>query len=142
MRGNVLIAGVIALAAAGCQHIATDANGNRALAREAGGTIIIGGRPAGCPRRYCGCALRLYLGIDDKRLDLAANWARLFPRAHPGPGKAVVWGGHVALIEEMIDAGTARLRDYNSGGGLSRIHTRSIAGAIVVDPSVKLAERR
>src|SRR5690348_6224620 len=44
-----------------------DANGN--------GTII-GGRPAGCPHNYCGCGLRIHLGISDKRFNLAWNWAR------------------------------------------------------------------
>src|SRR5690349_14525749 len=47
-----------------------DANGN--------GTII-GGRPAGCPHNYCGCGLRMYLGLADKRFNLAWNWARYFP---------------------------------------------------------------
>ena len=104
-----------------------------------GDAVIIGGRPAGCPRRYCGCGLRKYLGINDKRLDLAWNWARLFPRAHPAPGMAVVWRHHVALIVRMTGHREAVLRDYNSGRGLSRIHVRSIAGAVIVRPSSRMA---
>ena len=100
---------------------------------------IIGGRPAGCPKAYCGCGLARYLGINDARLNLAWNWARLFPKAHAGPGMAVVWRHHVALIESMTGDGVARLRDYNSGGGLSRLHVRSIAGAVVVNPSRQVA---
>ena len=42
---------------------------------------VIGGRPAGCPHAYCGCGLRKYLGLTDKRLNLAWNWARLLPHA-------------------------------------------------------------
>lgn len=103
------------------------------------GVTIIGGRPAGCPHRYCGCGLARYLGLNDARLNLAWNWARLFPRAHAGPGMAVVWRHHVALIESMSSDGTARLRDYNSGGGLSRLHERSIRGAVIVNPSRQVA---
>jgi hypothetical protein len=102
---------------------------------------IIGGRPSGCPHAYCGCGLRLYLGISDPRLNLAWNWARFFPRASPGPGMAVVWGHHVALIERMVGPREAILRDYNSGGGLSRVHERSIAGAVVVNPNARTAMR-
>lgn len=103
------------------------------------GVTIIGGRPAGCPHRYCGCGLARYLGLNDARLNLAWNWARLFPRAHAGPGMAVVWRHHVALIESMSGDGVARLRDYNSGGGLSRLHERSIRGAVIVNPSRQVA---
>lgn len=102
---------------------------------------IIGGRPAGCPRAYCGCGLARYLGLKDARLNLAWNWARLFPRAHAGPGMAAVWRHHVAYIESMSGDGTAMLRDYNSGGGLSRLHERSIRGAVIVDPRSRVAMR-
>ncbi len=109
------------------------ANGNEA--------VIIGGRPSGCPRKYCGCGAARYLGLTDKRLNLAWNWARLFPRARAGAGMAVVWRHHVALIVEMVGPKEARLRDYNSGGGLSRVHVRSIAGAVVVNPHSQVASR-
>lgn len=100
---------------------------------------VIGGRPAGCPHAYCGCGLARYLGLSDKRLNRAWSWAQLFPRARPGPGMAVVWRHHVALIESMVGPREAVLRDYNSGRGLSRIHVRSIAGAIVVNPNAQVA---
>lgn len=112
----------------------------RVTARYEGGAVI-GGRPAGCPRQYCGCGAARYLGLNDKRLNLAWNWARLFPRAHPAPGMAVVWRHHVALIESVTGPREALLRDYNSGRGLSRIHVRSIAGAVVVDPRSRMAMR-
>lgn len=101
---------------------------------------VIGGRPSGCPHRYCGCGLRKYLGIEDVRLNLARNWARIFQRTSPRVGAAVVWRSHVALIVGGSH-GAWVLRDYNSGGGLSRIHTRSIAGAVFVDPTIRVAMR-
>jgi hypothetical protein len=100
---------------------------------------IIGGRPAGCPHAYCGCGLRHYLGIDDPRLNLAWNWARLFQRDVAAPGRAAVWHHHVALIEQVVGPHMALLRDYNSGRGLSRLHVRSLAGAVIVNPSIRVA---
>ncbi len=99
---------------------------------------IIGGRPAGCPHAYCGCGLRKYLGIADKRLNLARNWARLFPRvANPQPGVAAVRSGHVMYIERSAGNGRWLVRDYNSGGGLSRLHVRSVRGYLFVNPHVQ-----
>jgi hypothetical protein len=111
-----------------------DASGNA--------TQIIGGRPSDCPRKYCGCGLRKYLGINDRRLDLAIAWARLFPRrTHPAPGYAAVRPGHVMLlVSPASQDGWYVVRDYNSGRGLSRIHTRFVGrGWIFVDPSVRHA---
>lgn len=89
---------------------------------------VIGGRPAGCPHAYCGCGARLYLGIDDPRLNLAWNWTKYYHGLTP----VAVWRHHIAIIERMTGPSTAILRDYNSGSGLSRIHERSIAGARIV----------
>lgn len=103
---------------------------------------IIGGRPDGCPARYCGCGLRKYLGLADKRLNLASNWARLFPRvAGPAAGVAAVRSGHVMYIEGSAGNGQWLVRDYNSGGGLSRIHVRDVRGYIYVNPRAMLASR-
>ncbi len=96
---------------------------------DANGSQVIGARPAGCPHAYCGCGLRKYLGIDDTRLDLAWNWTKYYR----GDRAVAVWHHHVALIEQMVGPGEALLRDYNSGGGLSRLHIRSIAGAVIVN---------
>lgn len=114
---------------------------NRVYGATGNDAVVIGGRPAGCPRAYCGCGLAKYLGINDTRLNLAWNWARLFPRAHAGPGMAAVWRHHVAYIESMSSDGVALLRDYNSGGGLSRLHERSIRGAVIVNPHSRVASR-
>ena len=117
-----------------------DANGNR-VARVDQGTII-GGRPAGCPHAYCGCGLRKYLGLADKRLNLASNWARLFPHeATPRAGLAAVRNHHVMYIETSAGDGLWLIRDYNSGGGLSRIHVRDVRGYVFVNPHARMASR-
>ncbi len=119
---------------------AVDANGNR-IARVSDRGTIIGGRPEGCPHAYCGCGLRKYLGLSDTRLNLASNWARLFPHvAGPGPGIAAVRSGHVMYIESAAGDGQWLVRDYNSGGGLSRLHVRSVRGYTFVNPRAMLAK--
>lgn len=118
-----------------------DADGNRAYAMADAGQII-GSRPSGCPHRYCGCGLRKYLGLEDARLNLASNWARLFPR-EPGPraGVAAVRSGHVMYIEGSAGNGQWLVRDYNSGGGLSRVHVRDVRGYVFVNPHGAVASR-
>jgi hypothetical protein len=96
---------------------------------------IIGSRPNDCPHAYCGCGLRKYLGLSDKRLNLASNWRKLFPRAAgPAAGMAAVRSGHVMYIESAAGDGQWLVRDYNSGGGLSRLHVRDVRGYVFVDP--------
>jgi hypothetical protein len=113
---------------------AVDANGNR-VARVADEGSVIGGRPDGCPHAYCGCGLRKFLGLADKRLNLARNWARLFPHEPgPRPGLAAVRSGHVMYIESAAGNGRWVIRDYNSGGGLSRVHVRDLRGYVFVNP--------
>ena len=103
-----------------------DASGNN--------VSIIGGRPAGCPHEYCGCGLRTYLGLSDKRLNLAWNWARFFPRTSAHAGAAAVRRGHVMLLESQVSGSVWIVRDYNSGSGFSRVHERDVRGYIFVDP--------
>jgi hypothetical protein len=112
--------------------------GSRTIIDDDG--TVIGSRPDGCPHAYCGCGLRKYLGLDDKRLNLASNWARFFLR-EPGPaaGLAAVRGGHVMYIEAAAGDGLWMIRDYNSGGGLSRLHIRDVRGYVFVNP--RSAER-
>lgn len=108
---------------------------------DANGTQVIGARPHGCPFRYCGCALARYLGIQDSRLNLAANWARLFPRTNAYPGAAAVRSHHVMLLESHVGGSKWIVRDYNSGRGLSRIHVRDVRGFVFVSPTRKMASR-
>jgi len=118
-----------------------DAAGNRAYAM-ADAAQIIGGRPSDCPHSYCGCGLRKYLGLEDKRLNLASNWARLFPReSGPRAGLAAVRSGHVMYIEGAAGDGQWLVRDYNSGGGLSRVHVRDVRGYVFVNPHGAVASR-
>lgn len=99
---------------------------------------VIGGRPSGCPHAYCGCGLRKYLGLSDVRLNLAWNWARLFPRTYAHDGAAAVRSHHVMLIEHMTGPLRAIVRDYNGGRHLSYIHERSLRGFIFVNPGARI----
>ena len=121
---------------------ALNAVGSRTYAMADTGTII-GSRPAGCPHSYCGCGLRMYLGLSDVRLNLASNWARLLPRAYgPEAGLAAVRSHHVMYIESAAGNGQWLVRDYNSGGGLSRMHVRDVRGYIFVNPrAARMASR-
>jgi hypothetical protein len=79
--------------------------------------------------------LRQYLGLADTRLNLASNWARLLPHAAgPAPGLAAVRSGHVMYIEAAAGNSQWLIRDYNSGGGLSRLHVRDVRGYTFVSP--------
>lgn len=101
---------------------------------------VIGGRPAGCPHAYCGCGLRLYLGIADKSLNLAWNWARKFPRTYARAGAAAVRRGHVMLLQSHVRGTRWIVRDYNGGRHLSYIHERDVRGYVFVDPSRRFAD--
>ena len=98
---------------------------------------VVGGRPAGCPYRYCGCEVSLKVfGRIIPELNLAANWRRKFPRTTPAAGMVAARSGHVFYIQSVIDitAGTVMAYDPNSGGGRTRIHERSLRGYTIVDP--------
>ena len=109
-----------------------DANGN---------AVVIGGRPAGCPHAYCGCGLARYLGLKDKRLNLAWSWAKLFPRTSAAPGMAAVRRGHVMLLQSHVEGTRWIVRDYNGGRHLSWIHERDVRGFVFVNPHGAYAEK-
>lgn len=95
---------------------------------------IIGGRPAGCPSRFCGCGASLHLfGRIIPSLNLAANWLR-FPRAAPGTDMVAARPGHVFVLKRHITGTMWLVFDANSGGHRTRIHPRSIAGYVIVNP--------
>lgn len=113
----------------------------RAISRRAemsgvnrGGGQVVGGRPAGCPRSFCGCgaSLRVF-GRIVPGLNLAANWLR-FPRTSPAPGMVAARRGHVFVLEQHVEGDTWMAYDANSGGRATRIHARSLRGYIVVNP--------
>ena len=96
---------------------------------------VIGGRPFGCPHAYCGCSASLHVfGRIIPELNLASNWGRKFSPASPAPGMAAYRNHHVFIIESVNGDGTVVAHDGNSGGGLTRLHTVSLAGYRVVDP--------
>jgi len=91
--------------------------------------------PAGCPSRaFCGCgaAVRIF-GHSIRDLWLASNWFR-FPRAAPAPGMAAVRRHHVMVLEADLGGGVWEVFDANSGHHLTRVHARSIAGYVIVNP--------
>jgi hypothetical protein len=94
----------------------------------------VGGRPSGCPHAFCGCEASLFrFGRIIPQLNLAANWRR-FPRATPAPGMAAVRSGHVMILQAHVDGDVWNVHDGNSGGHVTREHSRSIAGYTIVDP--------
>jgi len=101
----------------------------------ASGGGVIGGRPAGCPRKFCGCEASLYVfGVIKPELNLASNWPRYFPRTVPSPGKVAARPGHVFVLIRHVEGDRWLVHDGNSGGGYTRQHVRSITGFAVVDP--------
>ena len=104
----------------------TDANGS-----------VVGDRPAGCPRAFCGCEASLYLfGRIRAELNRASNWARFFPRTSAAPGMVAVRNHHVMVLVlvSQVDGADWLVHDGNSGGGLTRRHVRSIRGYVIVNP--------
>jgi hypothetical protein len=109
-------------------------SGDRAAGEaRAGNGTVIGGRPSGCPRAYCGCASARYVGLQGRQWWLAARWLSL-PRAAPAPGMAAARRGHVRIIIGVLGGGRYRFYDPNSGGGLTRITVGTLAGYKVVNP--------
>jgi hypothetical protein len=101
--------------------------------RAEAATIVA--HPPGCPRRqFCGCgaAVRVF-GSPVRSLWLAASWFK-FPRAAPAPGMVAVRWHHVFVLEAHLEGSTWRVYDANSGRRMTRIHPRSIAGYVIVNP--------
>jgi hypothetical protein len=94
---------------------------------------VVGDRPAGCPRSFCGCgaSLRVF-GRILPGLNLAANWLR-FPRTAPAPGMVAARRGHVFVLERHIEGDTWMAYDANSGRHATRIHARSLRGYTIVN---------
>lgn len=102
------------------------------------GATILGGRPAGCPRRFCGCGVSLKVfGRIIPRYNLAANWRDFAPTA-PGGGTVAWRPGHVLYVEAHVSGSSYQVYDPNSGGGKIRRHVRNLAGYRFVDPHAPL----
>jgi hypothetical protein len=93
--------------------------------------IVASGPPAGCPSRaWCGCYLSKHLGLNDRSLWVARNWARIGSAASgPSPGVVVVWPHHVGLIRHVTGPGRAVILSGNDGRAV-RERERSLRGVI------------
>lgn len=101
--------------------------------QRVGATVVA--HPSGCPARaFCGCgaAVRVF-GSPIRSLWLAANWFK-FPRSAPAAGMVAVRRHHVFVLEQHLGGNTWLAYDANSGGRRTRIHPRSIAGYVIVNP--------
>ncbi len=95
---------------------------------------VVGHRPAGCPHRFCGCALALRIFHKlVPRLNLAKNWLS-FRHVAPAPRMVAARSGHVFMLLEHVSGKKWKVWDPNSGHGAIRVHERSIAGYTIVDP--------
>lgn len=96
---------------------------------------IVGGRPAGCPYQFCGCGASLYVfGRIIPSLNLAYNWILKFHRASPAPGMVAARRGHAMVLKRHVNGLIWVVHDSNSGGHKTRVHERSIAGFVIVNP--------
>ena len=123
-------------------HVAHHRATRHSHAEDANGNGVIGSRPAGCPHQFCGCEASRYLfGRIIPALNLARNWIKQFPRTSPAPGMVAARAHHVFVLMSHASGLDWLVHDGNSGHGLTREHVRSIAGYVVVNPSVRLAMR-
>ena len=74
----------------------------RRVARGVG--EVIGGRPSGAPSAWCGFWLGRHLGLLDRKLWLARNWASVGSPAAKEVGSIVVWRHHVGLVTDVSGA--------------------------------------
>lgn len=90
----------------------------------------VGSRPAGCPSRaWCGCYLGKLLGLTQRSLWLARNWAHVgVPAGGPAPGVIVVWSHHVGKVT-AVDGHRIKVLSGNDGHAV-RERWRTTAGVI------------
>jgi uncharacterized protein (TIGR02594 family) len=97
--------------------------------------VVQYGPPPGCPARaWCGCWLQKHLGLNDRSLWLARNWARIgSPAGGPAPGVVAVFargrGGHVGIVTGVPGPGRIVLLSGNDGRAV-RERERSTRGVI------------
>lgn len=89
---------------------------------------VLGSRPAGCPSRWCGCWLGLHVGMTDKALWRAINWARVGRPAKAQPGAIVVWRNHVGKVT-AVDGNRIKVLSGNDGKRV-RERWRTMAGVV------------
>ena len=93
------------------------------------GSRTVNGNMSGRPRAWCGWWLGHHLGMADRRLWLARNWAQVGQNiGKPQLGAVVVWRHHVGIITGRVGKQWV-IKSGNDGQGV-RERVRSIAGAI------------
>jgi hypothetical protein len=99
------------------------------LVRHHGVRLAHAGRIGGRPRAWCGWWLGQHLGMSNRSLWLARNWASVGSNAgRPGVGVVVVWRHHVGIITGHAGSQWV-VKSGNDGHGV-RERVRSISGAI------------
>ncbi len=87
-------------------------------------------RVSGRPRAWCGWWLGRHLGLYDRSLWLARNWAHVGSPTHARPGAVVVWLGHVGKVT-AVAGNKIRVLSGNSGRNHAVTnHWRSMRGVI------------
>ena len=82
------------------------------------------------PSRWCGWWLGRELGLLDRRLWLAINWAREgYDAGGPCVGCVVVWRHHVGRIVGQTNSGEWIVQSGNDGGRV-RTRARSLRRAV------------
>ena len=98
---------------------------HRASRHHAARAVRLGGRPA----RWCGWWLGRQLGMPNRNLWRARNWASVGRNAgRPGIGVVVVWRNHVGIITGRT--GSQWIVKSGNDGHAVRERVRSISGAI------------
>lgn len=132
-NGNNFLAGVRSIRVT-MHRVKQAANPRPRLARKTMSSEVVA-HPSGCPARlFCGCGAAVHVfGHSVRDLWLAANWFK-FPRTAPAPGMAAVRRHHVMVLEADLGGGIWTVYDANSGHHMTRVHARSLAGYVVVNP--------
>ena len=93
------------------------------------GRRMANGNSSGRPRAWCGWWLGHHLGMPDRRLWLARNWAQVGQNVgRPQIGAVVVWRHHVGIITGRVGEQWI-IKSGNDGRGV-RERVRSVVGAI------------
>lgn len=103
----------------------------RGYERSVPTVVVQSGPPSGCPSRaWCGCWLAKHLGLNDRALWLAREWARIgSAAAGPAPGVVAVWPHHVGIVRRVTGPGRAVILSGNDGRAV-RERERSTRGVI------------
>lgn len=112
----LVLAATISRAEPGCNY---NADGSCAGSASTSRSVALGqGRPAGCPRAWCGCWARLQVALPP-RYNLALAWLDL-PRTSKSIGAWAVMrrkgGGHVGRVVDVDASGNPVLESGNHGG--------------------------